>query len=120
MFMPVKWTLEENNLVNCLVSEKLGKTEYDHIQSEIETIIKKSGNIRLLVLLVNFTGWASASGWEDTSFQDRNDQYINKFAIVGEEKWRDLVTVFTLQGLRPVPIEYFVDEQTARSWLDAP
>jgi len=115
--MAIKWNLEENNVVNCLVSEKLGKAEYDNIQSEIELIIQKSGNISLLVTLENFTGWESTSGWEDVSSAERNDKYIKKFAIVGEEKWRDMVTVFTLQGLRPVPIEYFTDENVARQWL---
>lgn len=118
--MAIEWKLEENNLVLLQVSGKLGKDESDQIQSDLEPMIQKLGQIKVLVLLKNFTGWETAEGWEDTSFQERNDAYIRKFAIVGDEKWRDLVTVFTLKGLRPVPIEYFEtnDEDKARQWLD--
>lgn len=118
--MPIEWKIEENNLALLQVSGRLGKDEYDQIQSDLEPIIQKLGHIKVLVLLKDFTGWEAAEGWEDTSFADRNDAYIKKFAIVGDDKWRDLVTVFTLKGLRPVPIEYFEsnDEEKARQWLN--
>jgi hypothetical protein len=40
-------------------------------------------------------------------------------AIIGEEQWRDLTLLFTSQGLRPFPIEYFVPARLAeaRAWL---
>ena len=118
--MPIELKLEENNLALFQVTGQLGKNEYYQIQSDLEPIIQKLGHIRILVILKNFTGWESAEGWEDTSFSDRNDAYIKKFAIVGDEKWRDLTTIFTLKGLRPVPIEYFTadDEDKARQWLN--
>jgi len=119
--MPVKWNLDSDNLVVFYVSGKLGKAEYLQIQSEIESVIKQIGQIRILVLLNDFDGWETASGWEDTSFVDRNDPYIKKFAIVGDQQWRGLVSAFTLQGLRPVPIEYFTEdkEAVARQWLES-
>lgn len=118
--MSIELKLEKNNLALLHVSGQLGKAEVEKMQADLEPIIQKLGNIRVLVVLKDFTGWESAEGWEDTSFSDRNDAYIKKFAIVGDEKWRDLVTVFTLKGLRPVPIEYFEtnEEDKARQWLD--
>lgn len=118
--MPVEWDVGSNHIATINVSGQLGKNEYDKILSELEPIIQKLGHISLLVLLKNFTGWESTEGWEDTSFSDENDAYIKKFAIVGDEKWRDLITLFTLKGLRPVPIEYFTegDEDKAREWLE--
>lgn len=117
--MTIEWKLEDDNLAVFNISGKLGKAEYDQILSEIESAIEKVGDIKILVLLEDFTGWEKAKGWEDASFADRNDVYIKRFAIVGDEKWRDLVSVFTLKGLRPVPIEYFSEgkEQAARQWL---
>ena len=119
--MPIKWKLEEDNLAVFRVSGKLGKDEFDQIQAETESAIHKVGQIKILVLLEDFAGWEAAEGWEDTSFAERNDPYIQKFAIVGDAKWRDLVTLFTLKGLRPVPIEYFEADQqaVAREWLDS-
>jgi len=40
-------------------------------------------------------------------------------AIVGEDKWRDLVLLFASKDLREFPVEYFPPEQlaAARVWL---
>lgn len=119
--MSIEWKLENSNLLLFQVSGQLGIDEFREIRSEIEDIAQKVGQIKVLALLKNFTGWEATDAWGDTSSTDRIDPYIIKFAIVGDEKWRDLVSVFTLKGLRPVPIEYFETSQldTARQWLDS-
>jgi hypothetical protein len=38
-------------------------------------------------------------------------------AIVGDRKWSDLALLFTSQGLRPFPIEYFEGVDKAQAWL---
>ncbi len=118
--MPIEFKLESDNLALFHISGELAEKEFYQIQSELGPIIHKLGYIKILIILKDFTGWESTEGWEDTSFSDRNDKLINKMAIVGDEKWRDLATLFTLKGLRPVPIEYFNanDEAQARQWLD--
>ena len=118
--MAIVWKIENNNLIVFEVSGQLGKKEHQQILSEIESVIKKLGHIRILVLLKDFGGWEAAKGWEENS-TDHIDPYIKKFAIVGDEKWRDLAEVFTLKGLRPVPIEYFSEgqEKDAHKWLDS-
>lgn len=119
--MPIELKIENDQMALLYVSGELGKKEFYQIQSELESIIHKLGHIKILAILKNFTGWESVDGWEDTSFSDRNDESIKKMAIVGDEKWRDFATVFTLKGLRPVPIEYFESskESQARQWLDS-
>lgn len=120
--MPVEYKFENNNLLVLHVSGKLGKVEHDQMQAQLGSDIQRLGEIKVLAILKAFAGWEAAEGWEDTSFSDRNDPYIKKLAIVGEGKWRDLVTLFTLKGLRPVPIEYFTEDQedAARQWLESP
>lgn len=117
--MAIDWKLEKNNLAVANITGQLGKQEYDYLQSEIELAIKKIGHISILVILQDFSGWESADGWEDSSFYDRTDPYIKKLAIVGDSQWKDMVTVFTLKGLRSLPIKYFDtnDEASARQWL---
>lgn len=117
--MPIKMEIENNNRINFIVSGQLGKDEYDHMLVEIESIIRKVGEIYIFVSLENFSGWEANKGWEENSISERLDPFIKKFAIVGDEEWRDLVTVFTLKGLRPVPIEYFLPDQIiqAQQWL---
>ncbi len=118
--MPIKWEIESGNLGVYTVSGKLGKTEYQKAQQDAEAVIQKLGSIKILIVLENFSGWERAEGWEDLSFPERNDPYIEKIAIVGHPQWQDLVYAFTLKGLRPVPIEYFApeEESKARQWLE--
>lgn len=73
------------------------------------------------MVLDKFQGWENAKGWKDLSFSKKNDAFIEKLAIVGDEKWRDDVDMFTFKGLRPVPIQYFGAEEVvaARRWLNA-
>jgi len=117
--MAIDWKIEAGNLIVFEVSGQLGKAEHQQIMTEIESVIQKLGRIKILVLLNDFGGWESASDWEETS-TDKIDPFIDKFAIVGDEQWRELAEVFTLKGLRPVPIEYFdtSQKQAAQQWLD--
>lgn len=117
--MTIEWEIENDDLAIFHVSGQLGKDEYVKIQSEIGAIAKEAGSIKILVLLDNFDGWQAEKGWGDTS-TEAVDPYITKMAIVGNEKWRDLVNAFTLKGLRPVSIEYFdsTKQDIARQWLE--
>jgi len=117
--MPVEWRVEKNNLVVLRVSGELGMDEYLQAQGDMEASIRQLGMIKALIFLDGFTGWERAEGWEDVSFVEKNDPFIEKMAIVGDEEWRDMAYTFTLKGLRPVPIEYFTPdaESAARQWL---
>jgi hypothetical protein len=118
--MPIKYEFESGNCCVFTVSGQLGKVEYQDAQRDAEATIQKLGSIKVLIVLENFSGWERAEGWEDLSFPERNDPYIEKIAIVGDPQWQDLVYAFTLKGLRPVPIEYFKtgEESRARQWLE--
>ena len=119
--MPVNFSLENGNIGLFKVSGKLGKDELEQAQNECEAVIQKTGNIKILAVLDNFQGWEKAKGWEDLSFAERNDPYIEKMAIVGDKQWEDLAYAFTAKGLRPVPIEFFdeAQEDAARQWLNS-
>ena len=118
--MSVQFKLEEGNVCLLRASGELTKAELAQVQSECEAAISKVGHIKILVILKDFAGWERAKGWADMSFAEKNDAYIDKFAIVGDEEWRDLVYAFTAKDLRPVPIEYFEEnqEKEAREWLE--
>ena len=118
--MPVQFAVENGDLGVFRVSGQLSVAELEHAQGECEAVIKKEGQIKILVVLENFIGWKKAKGWEDVSFFERNDPYIKKMAIVGDAEWRDSAYAFTGKGLRIVPIKYFDvnQEEAARQWLD--
>ncbi|RTR26302.1 STAS/SEC14 domain-containing protein [Shewanella atlantica] len=119
--MSIEFGLEEaSNIFLINVSKKLGIAELRQAQGNCESTIKAVGNIKILVVLSDFQGWEKAQGWEDISFAEKNDAYIDKIAIVGDkERWEDLIHAFTTKGLRPVPIEFFGETEisAARGWL---
>jgi hypothetical protein len=117
--MSIEWAAETDNLVVCRISGELEHDEWRAVQSEIEPVAMASGKLQMLIILHNFEGWEKHSGWGDSSFTERNDQYVSKMAFVGEHKWQDQVMTFSLQGLRPVSMEYFISgtEDAARRWL---
>ena len=117
--MPASFKLENNGICLINVTGKISVDEFKLVQADCESAIQKNGSIKLLVILDGFEGWQEGIGWDDSSFAQRNDAFIKKFGIVGEEKWRNLSYVFTLKGLRPFPIEYFGAGQieVARAWI---
>jgi len=115
--MAIAWKTEADNLMIFIVSGKLDVNEMRTAQAEAEASIQQLGRFSTLVLLQDFSGWNSGSGWEDTSYADRHDASMDKMAVVGDGQWRDQVEMFTLKGMRPVEIEYFTDEVAARAWL---
>jgi hypothetical protein len=110
---------ESPHRVVARISGKLSPTELQAFQEQVAPLFKASGDMRFMVILEEFEGWEKGRGWEDVGFTDAHDDYLSKFAIVGDEAWRDQVLMFTLAGLRPVDIRYFstADEAAARAWL---
>jgi len=118
--MAIAWKIEEKNLVVFYVSGQLGINEYQTIQEEITSTAQKMGHISALLHLKDFSGWDADKDWGDITASEKVDPYIKKMAIVGDNKWRDLADVFTLKGLRYLPIEYFEtsQEEEAHHWLE--
>ena len=81
--------------------------------------IPEQGKISILYILEDFQGWSKDDNWSDISFQEKSDPYIKKMAIVGEEKWQDLILMSVGFGFRSCPIEYFQPDEMdqAKAWL---
>jgi hypothetical protein len=106
-------------LVTAKISGKLTYSELTALQKSVISIIGREGGIRTLIIAEDFLGWDKSGDWEDISFQDTSDPYINKMAIVGEKKWEELALLFTGKGFREFPIEYFLPTELskAQAWL---
>ena len=100
------------------ISGKLAQSEFAAAQRDATEILEKSGTKHVLVLAQDFEGWGKGN-WGDLTPQIMMESHIDKMAIVGEEKWKNLVLLFTGQGLRRIPIEYFVPAELskAEAWL---
>ena len=57
--------------------------------------------------------------WNDLAFYVKNGDAIERIAIVGDERWRDLMMMFASADLRRAPVEFFPerDLERARAWL---
>ncbi len=117
--MSINFELEDKDIAVFRVAGKLRLSEFEVAQQKCEKIINEVGHVKILVITNNFEGWEKSKGWGDWSFADKNDPYIKKIAIVGDEKWKDLAIIFSGKGLRPVAIEYFESskENNAREWI---
>ncbi len=108
-----------DGLVTVKIAGKLEYADLRALQKAAGDLIDATGTIRVLVLTENFEGWGKEGDWSDTSFHLEFDANIEKMALVGEERWRDLALLFTAKGLRQFPIKYYLPEdiRKAREWL---
>lgn len=118
--MPVKYELESSDIAVFRVSGILKFDEFAAAQQECKSIINRVGHVKMLILTDGFEGWENSEHWGDWSFSEENDPFIEKIAIIAEEKWKDLLILFSGKGLRPVSIELFdpKNETQARVWLE--
>ena len=109
------------NLLTMKVSGTLSQAELAGMQSAAAGVISAGGKWRILVLTENFAGWELGGTWNDFSFSE-HDARIERMAIVGERRWEEMTLLFTAQGLRSFPIQFFEPAQiaAARHWLAAP
>ncbi len=109
-----------DNLLTVTISGLLAEPEFMAMQKAAGEFLQEMTRARILVLAADFAGWAKAGDWGDMSFQT-HDVFIEKMAIVADQKWKDLVLLFTGKGLRKFRIEFFTvtEAAKARAWLDA-
>ena len=108
-----------NRLCVLRVGGELKKTELDAAESRFVEIIARTGAVKLLVLLENFTGWERGEDWGDTDFFFSHRDDFERIAVVGDPRWEAQVLAFTGAALRKGPVKFFPEtgESEARAWL---
>lgn len=81
--------------------------------------IDRSSKVRILLLAAGFEGWAKGGDWGNIRFMQEYDPYMEKIAVVADEKWRDAFLAFLAAGHRQAAVEFFPlgQEKQAREWL---
>ena len=115
--MSMEMRVEGRSLLVMRVHGILRRTELDECQRAAAKMIQVVGKVAALVVLDGFEGWEHGDEWGDMSFLFEYDSDIDKIAIVGPERWRDEVLMFTGAGLRHSSVCYFNDPDSARAWL---
>jgi hypothetical protein len=101
------------------ISGKLSYADYLKGQQESAVILRQEGKARCLILLENYRGTEKEGDWGDISFVTEFDKHIEKMAVVGDREWKAAALLFTGQGLRPFPVEFFETAELAKAktWL---
>jgi SpoIIAA-like len=119
--MPVTLQREDAGRLVLGITGLLRKAELDDVQRQMLGMMRQdgAGSVRLLVVLDAFEGWEPGARWNDLSFYVNHGDALERIAIVGDERWRDHMLMFTAADLRKGPVEYFTPSRLAeaRAWL---
>jgi hypothetical protein len=117
--MPIDLQNEGGNILRIELRGTLRQEEFAHCQQQVLHEVSRVGPVRLLFTLEGFEGWDSQDNWHDLGFFVRHGDAIERIAIVGDERWRDLALMFAAADLRNAPVEYFgaQDLASAHTWL---
>lgn len=113
----IRVTKHDGNLVELTVQGTLEHEDYEKAIPEIESATEE-GNMRMLVLLRDFSGWEPKALLDDLKFDVRHRNDFRRVAIVGEKKLEEWATKLS-RPLFSGEMKYFDDEARAREWVRA-
>lgn len=104
-----------------LLTGKLAREDYDLFAPSIERLVKQHGKIRMLLVMHDFHGWTAGGLWEDTKFDAKHFNDIERIAVVGETKWQHGITVFA-RPFTTATVRFFEPSAAAeaRAWIEEP
>jgi len=92
-----------DGVIEFAVSGKLTEQGLSSAQQAAADAIRQHGKIRILVNAGGFDGWEQGGSWDDFSFEEEFDPFIEKMAFIGDRKWEELVLVFSNKSFREFP-----------------
>jgi len=119
--MSVTFTKESENLIVVHIKGTFTFDDLKEVQSKGSDEIDRSGKVKMLILAEQFSGWGKEGDWGDLTFMYEYDPYIEKIAVVTNEKWKGEILMFLGAGRRQAAVEFFLDgrEEDARNWLQS-
>ena len=114
--MAVSGEREPSGLYGIRISGVFTNEQRKAMEAAGRAAIDRSSKVRILLLAAGFEGWAKGGDWGDIRFMQEYDPYMEKIAVVADEKWRD---AFLAAGHRQAAVEFFPlgQEKKAREWL---
>lgn len=106
------------NVLEVQATGKLTKDFYETFVPAVEKQIADSGKVRILFVMHDFHGWTAGALWEDTKFDIKHWNDIERLAIVGETKWEKGMATFC-KPFTSAKVKYFDHAQLdeARAWI---
>ena len=111
---------EPGNIYVLRISGKLNKATMDSVQVVgARDIARGATDLKLLVVLTDFTGWTGGGNWGDIDFFIQYEANISKIAVVADARWESETLVFLGAGRRTGEVRFFQTGQDvqAQAWL---
>ena len=119
--MPIAMHHESDKTYRLEISGLLRRADFRRCEADLASELDRVGTARLLCVLQDFDGWEHDEDWSNLAFYVNRGDAIERIAIVGEPRWRDLTMMFASADLRKAPVEFFPESEIgrARTWLSA-
>ena len=101
------------------ISGKLSYADFVKGQTQAMEILRAQSKARCPILLEHYQDTEKEGNWDDLAFVAEADNYVEKLALVGRKECKAATQLFTGQGLRSFPVEYFETAALAKAkaWL---
>ncbi|WP_324721054.1 STAS/SEC14 domain-containing protein [Salinimicrobium sp. HB62] len=108
----------EHNIVYTVAEGKLSDEDYDRLIPLLEEKIKSFGIIRWYFEMQEFEGWSLSAAWQDLKFDFRNNEKLERIAMVGDKKWEKELTLL-MKPFTGASIKYFdlTQKDEAKNWI---
>lgn len=116
--MALEVTINDPNMVEVRISDRLSRDDYRKFVPEVEGLIGRVGKVRILMEMRDFHGWEMGALWEDVKFDVKHFKDIERLAMIGDKKWEEWMAAFC-KPFTTAKIRYFDVSETndAREWI---
>src|SRR5687767_6934101 len=98
--MPVIMRREHDDIYRLEIRRRLRQTELLRVEDALAAEITRVGPVKLLVVLTEFEGAERQGDWDHATFYVAHGDDISRVAIVGPERWREEMLMFSAAGIR--------------------
>jgi len=113
----VTLTKEPENLVVVHIEGIFTFEDLKEVQNQGRYEISRGGQVRLLILAEQFSGWGKEGDWGDLTFMYEYDPLIERIAVVTSENWKGELLMFLGADRRQAVVRSFASEEVAKNWL---
>lgn len=110
----------KDHIVYMVAKGKLDDDDYDKILPLLRQKIEDHGKVSWYFQMEDFKGWSFNAFWRDIQFDVKNNNKMERIAIVGENKWQEAMTDF-MKPFADAEIKYFDEDKAAeaKEWIEA-
>jgi len=112
---------ESESLIVVHINGTFTFEDLKEFENKARAEIDRSRKVKLLVHAEQLSDWDKEGDWGDLTFMYEYDPYIEKIAVVADEKWKSQIIMFIGVGRRQASVAFFIsgEEKDARDWLQS-